>query len=154
MQPHTHHQLPTTVAMQPLNLQELMDVAARLTEILVEESGHLAAMKIDALKPLHEEKLRLTRYLEDSQKRLAADPFAIRRAPESEREELLQLTDDLSFSVEENFRRAATARAVNSRVMQAITDTMSEFHRPATYGRSGTPTSGDLSLSFNLNEKA
>ncbi len=154
MQP-TPHQLPSAAIMQRMSIEELMDVTLRLSDILLEEGELISAMRFKELPRLHDEKLKLTSVLELYQQRLASDPGFVRHADHETREELLLRSDDLALSVEENFRKVSAARAVNSRVMQAIMDVMSDQHRPSTYGRDALAApSPDLALSMNLNQKA
>lgn len=154
-QPHPMHKLPNAAAFAGMTMDGLLDATQRMCEILSEESEHLAAMRIEPLAKLNQEKTKLTKQLETYQMLMASDPQFVLRADEKTREELLLLVDDLAVVTEENFRRTATARAVNQRVMQAIMDVVSENHRPATYGRSGqTASSADLTMSINLNQQA
>ncbi|MFM9891154.1 MAG: hypothetical protein ACKVOE_11055 [Rickettsiales bacterium] len=141
--------------MQPISLRDLTQAAQQLSELLMLEGEHLRAMRVGELAALQEEKLRLTRLLETAQAHIAADKNFLGNARANEREELLLLADDLAYAVEENFRHASVARAVNRRVMQAITDVMSDQQRPATYDRMGLANSkSNLTLSLNLNERA
>ncbi|MES2984046.1 MAG: hypothetical protein V4735_02535 [Pseudomonadota bacterium] len=156
MQPnHPQHRLPTAAVMATLNIDELMNATLRLSDILAEETAMLVEMRFNDLPKTHEEKVKLTRLLEQYQNRMASDPSFMNGADEKTREELLMLADDLAYNVEENFRRTAVARAVNERVMQAIMDVLGEKHRPGTYGANGQSNhSHDLALSLNLNQKA
>lgn len=155
MQFHAQHALPKAPALQPISFRELTQAAQRLSELLMEESEHLRLMRVTELAAMQEEKLRLTRLLETAQATIAADKNFLANARPGEREELLLLADDLAYAVEENFRHASVARAVNRRVMQAITEVMSDQQRPATYDRMGlTNQSASLTLSLNLNERA
>lgn len=156
LQPHAPApHLPNIAALQSVSIDEMLDATQRLSELLMEEAEHLKAMRVAELAPLQEEKLRLTRLLETAQARMAADPGFVTKANAAQREELLLLADDLAFAVEENFRHVSVARAVNSRVMQAISEVVSDHQRPATYDRSGMASSrAHLTVSLNLNQKA
>ncbi len=155
MQMASHHALPNAAILAAMNINELIDATSRLSDILVQESDMLTNMRFKELPKLHEEKVKLSTLLETYQRVLAVDPSFVKKADPKRREELLLLTDDLAFNVEDNFKKVAVAKAVNARVMQAIMDVMSEQHRPGTYGRNGlTAQSPDLTLSINLNEQA
>ncbi len=157
MQPQAnhHHPLPQAHAIKVLSIDELMQATLRLSDLLQEESQLIQEMRFKDLPKLQEEKIKLTALLEMYQQRLATDASFVRSADEKVREELLLLTDDLAYTVEENFRQVSTARAVNSRIMQAMMDVMNDQHRPGTYGRTGAATgTGDMALSMNLNQKA
>lgn len=154
MQTHSH-QLPNAAALKSMNVDELMTVTLRLSDILAEESTLLDTMKIGEMPKLHDEKMKLTGTLETYQHAMAANPEFLNQADAATREELLLRTDDLAFNIEENFRKVSAARAVNARVMQAIMDVVNEQHRPNTYDRHGQASNmGDLTLSMNLNQRA
>lgn len=153
--PQQPRPLPNAAVLQSMSVDELMDTTLRLSDLLAKESELMSSMKIDELPRLNEEKLKLTAVLEIYQQVMANDPSFVKRADDKKREQLLLLADDLAFNVEENFRKVSVARAVNSRVMQAIMDVMSEQHRPGTYGRKGQASQNhDFTLSMNLNERA
>lgn len=138
-----------------MDLDELMDVTARLADVLEEETQHLQRMEIDALAKLQDKKVELTLLLEAYQRTLKAQPDLLKHADSGKLEQFSQLTDELTALVEENFRRTAVARAVNQRVVQTIIETVSEHNRPGTYNRYGNSSlKQDMSLSFNLNHKA
>ena len=156
MQPQPHlNALPNAAILQSMSIDELMDTTLRLSDILAKESELIGSMDYKELPSLNEEKARLTAVLEIYQQVMANDPNFVKNADDKTREQLVLLTDDLAFNVEENFRKVSVARAVNSRVMQAIMDVMSEQHRPGTYGRNGQAAQNhDLALSVNLNQQA
>jgi flagellar biosynthesis/type III secretory pathway chaperone len=147
--------MPNAALLQSMSVDELMDTTLRLSDILAKESEMISNMQFKELPRLNDEKLKLTAVLEIYQQVIANDPSFVKKADDKKREQLVLLTDDLAVNVEENFRKVSVARAVNSRVMQAIMDVMSEQHRPGTYGRKGQATQNqDFTLSMNLNQKA
>ncbi len=140
-----------------MDIDELMDVTAKLADILEEETRCLRAMEIEALAKLHAKKVELTLMLEMYQKMIKQNPALLKKTDAAKLEEFAALSDDLTLVVEENFRRTAVARAVNQRVMQTIIETISEQHRPATYNRRGTAGGTkpqDIPMPLNLNQKA
>lgn len=138
-----------------MDLDELMDVTARLADVLEEETSYLRNMELDALAKLHEKKTQLLLVLESYHRLLKSQPDLLKQADEQKLKEFAELSEDLTAVVEENFRRTAVARAVNQRVVQTIIETVSEQNRPATYNRYGNASiKQDMSLSFNLNHKA
>ncbi len=153
--PQSVHALPNAAILQSMSVEELMDTTLRLSDILARESELMDSMQFKELPQLHNEKTKLTAVLEIYQQVMANDPEFVKKADDKTREQLVLLTDDLAFNVEENFRKVSVAKAVNGRVMQAIMDVMSEQHRPGTYGRNGQATQQhDLALSLNLNQQA
>lgn len=154
---HMHpHALPDIeLPASTMDLDDLMDVTARLADVLEEETEYLRRMEVDALAKLHDKKTELMLVLESYQKLLKAQPDLLKQADAEKLAQFSALSEDLTAVVEENFRRTAVARAVNQRVVQTIIETVSEQNRPATYTRYGNSSlKQDLSLSFNLNHKA
>jgi hypothetical protein len=158
MQTHTQSsgsRLLSSAHMATMSIEELMESTLRLADLLMEESQCLTEMRVNDIEPLQAEKIALTNLLERYQIRMASDPSFIKAADENKRSELLLLTDDLAFAVEENFRRTSAARAVNSRVMHAIRDVLTEQQSVSTYDRQGQAGHGsNLALSMKLNQKA
>ena len=153
--PQPARALPNAAILQSMSVDELMETTLRLSDILARESEMITKMQYKELAPLNDEKLKLTAVLEVYQQVMASDPGFVKQADAKTREQLILITDDLAINVEENFRKVSVARAVNARVMQAITDVMSEQHRPSTYGRNGLASQKhDLALSVNLNQQA
>ena len=153
--PQQTRPLPNAAILQTMSVDELMETTRRLSDILAEESDMIATMQLKDLPRLNEEKLKLTAVLEIYQQVMAADPSFIKKADDKKREQMILFADDLAMNVEENFRKVSVAKAVNSRVMQAIMDVMSEKHRPASYGRNGLASQNHgLALSVNLNQQA
>lgn len=150
------HELPhIEVPAGGMDLDDLMDVTARLADVLEEETKYLRDMEIDALAKLHDKKMELTLMLESYQQLLKAQPDMLKSADAEKLAQFTELSEDLTAVVEENFRRTAVARAVNQRVVQTIIETVSEQNRPGTYNRYGNSNlKQDMSLSFNLNHKA
>jgi hypothetical protein len=154
---HEHgHELPhIEVPASGMDLDELMDVTARLADILEQETEHLRRMEIGAMAKLQEKKLELTLMLESYKKLLKSQPDLLKAADAQKLKDFAELSEDLTAMVAENFRRTAVARAVNQRVVNTIIETMSEASRPGTYNRSGhSNMKQDMSLSFSLNQRA
>ena len=156
MEMFNHHELPQVQTMPThIDIDELMDVTARLADILEEETGYLKGMELESLARLQEKKQELTLVMESYQKILRANPDMLKQADADKLAEFSELAEDFTRVVEENFRRTAVARSVNQRVVQTIIDVMSEQNRPATYNRYGnSSTQQDMSLSLNLNQTA
>jgi hypothetical protein len=152
----THHTLPNIdVPVLTMDIDELMDVTARLADIMEEETKYLRNMEVDALAKLHEKKMELTRTMEAYQKILRTQPNLLKEADAAKLEQFSLLMEDFTAVVEENFRRTAVARSVNQRVVDTIIEAMSEQKRPGTYNRYGSSNlKQDMSLSLNLNHKA
>ena len=112
-------------------------------------------MQIKKVAPLHDEKMRLTQRLEAYQRALDANPKALGENDPALEQQFVALSEEFNAIVKDNFRLNAVARTVNLRVVQAISDALFEEQRPAVYNRQGTASmTGDLTMSFNLNQRA
>lgn len=149
------HQLPNTAALAALSVDGLVHAVARLGDLMADESEAIQEMRFADLPKSYDEKLQLVQLLEAYQQRLSTDPSFLDGVDIKAREQLLLLTDDLAVGVEDNFRRVATARTVNQRVLQAIMDVMSEQQRPGVYDKQARASAqSDLALSMNINQQA
>jgi flagellar biosynthesis/type III secretory pathway chaperone len=154
MQPH-QHQLPKPPSPSGMSPADMMKSALRLREILEQENALLTRMKIREIGVFTEEKNKLSMRLEYYQRLLASDPVFIAGIDNAQREALLVATDELSYAIEENMHRTLVARAANQRVMQTITEALTDHHRLNTYGKRGQATSvGGDTISLSLNQKA
>lgn len=158
MNPSPHfHRLPNRPAapVADMDVYELIAVTARLKDLLLRETAYLKQMEVKEIARLQEEKQKLTKAMEQYQQLIAARPELVRALDAESREELATLTEEFSRAVAENMQRTAVARAVNQRVVQAIMEVVTEQHHVGTYNKYGSAMApGDLSVSFNLNEKA
>lgn len=144
-------------ALLTFNVEELMAVSIRLAEIMDEESKLLAAMDINGMAKLHPEKLKLTQILESYQAFLRAQPDVMENVSSDMREKLLKVIIGFGQVMEHNFRQVTTAKVVNHKVVQAITDSLAEqqhltvYNKAGQHFRAGAQMSG---VSINLNQKA
>jgi flagellar biosynthesis/type III secretory pathway chaperone len=148
-------QAAVNAPLPPMMLDDLLAATTRLTELMREEGALLDVARYRDIAGLHGEKESLLKLLETHQERLQGNALGLQQFEVAKREELLRRTDALAEMAVENGRKLAVARAVNGRIMQAITDVMSDQQRPNTYGKNGLSAPPDrLSLSFSLNERA
>jgi len=149
------HQLPPKGNFEALTLADMMQITARLNDILVTESDLLSAMKVKELAPLQAEKQKLSKSLESFQKRLATDDSLLATADTDTRRQLLTMTDTLAVNVEETMRRTQIAQNVNRRVLCSIMEVMADQQRTGAYGATGVANSGpEVRVSVNINERA
>ena len=149
-------ELPEIAIHDSIQVNELVAVTARLTEVLREESKELRAMRIRAVGELQDEKNKLIGWLEAQKKIIALTPEMKDRLSEAERAEMARVAEDFAVAVEENYHQASIARAVNQRVVQAINDSAHSSEHVNTYNAYGATRNGVASagLPFNVNQKA
>ena len=149
-------ELPEIALQDSIQVNELVAVTARLTEVLREESKQLKAMRIRAVGEIQEEKHKLISWLEAQKKIIALNPSMKDQLSDEERAAMAQVAEVFAQAVEENYHQASIARAVNQRVVQAINDSVRDRDHVNTYNAYGT-TRGTVStagLPFNVNQKA
>jgi hypothetical protein len=150
----TPRQVPPA-ALLMFDVEDLMATTVRLSQVMERESGYLAEMKITEILPLQPEKLELTQKLEAYQAAVRARPELVREMPETVREKLLQMMDQFGQIMADHVRRITVARQVNSKVVQAIFDSIAEQQQLPTYTREGTSgLTGSSAISFSYNQKA
>lgn len=149
------HSLPQAPLSHDMDVHELINITMQLRDLLTREAEHLKKMEVRELAALQDDKVKLTALLENYQRIIAARPELLQSLDADMREDLADLIDNFTRTVNENFQRMAVARAVNQRVVQAIMEVITEQHHPGTYNKAGSATApNNLSLSFNLNQKA
>lgn len=149
-------ELPELAIHDTIQVNELVAVTARLTEVLRAESLELRAMRIRAVGEMQDEKNKLIGWLEAQKKIIALTPEMKDRLSEEERAEMARVAEAFAVAVEENYHQASIARAVNQRVVQAINDSVRSNEHVNTYNAYGNTrnTVSSTGLPFNVNQKA
>lgn len=149
-------ELPELTLQDSIQVTEVVAVTARLTELLREESKELKAMRIRAVGALQDEKNKLISWLEAQKKMIMLNPQMKDHLSDAERANMSNVAEDFARAAEENYHQASIARAVNQRVVQAITDSVRERDHVNTYNALGTTRDqgGTTGLPFNVNQKA
>ena len=138
---------------QSINMENVMALVARLAQILALEVDYLEQMNVKGIDPLQNEKKWLTKAVELQLKRVQKYPYLLEEIAEEEREEFRDLVDVFNEIKRENHRRLMSAKAVNERVVQAITEVVNEHNRKPSYDGKGVPESKMDSVSVTLNEE-
>lgn len=139
---------------EEMRAADLIVLTARLAQLLAEEADLLESMKISKIPNLQHEKLMLTNALEAMKKHIAKYPEVMDELSDQERDDLESVVHIFNEVLEENYRRLSMARAVNLRVVQAITEIVQESTKGDVYDRSGITGKPVVdSVSVTLNEK-
>lgn len=137
------------------NVDEMITITRRLTDILSEEAGLLKAMKLKDIGSLQEEKQKLSKQLDSMQRLLAADDSPVRTLDLDRKEELILLSEGLEDTIQEALYRSAIAQQANARVVQIFVEAMAETQRTGVYGNQGQAAGATgAPISLNLNEQA
>lgn len=155
----TNMQLPTDpssygeVRSQPINMENVMALTARLAQIMAQEVDYLTQMDIEAIEPLQNEKNWLTKALELQLKRVRKYPHLLEEIGAEDRAEFRELVEVFEEVKQENFRRLKAAKEVNERVVQAITEVVNEQNQKPVYSHKGKAEQSIDTLSVTLNKK-
>lgn len=140
------------IRIQNINMENVMALVARLAQILALEVDYLSSMDIQAIDPLQKEKKWLTKAVELQLKRVQKYPHLLNNITDDERSEFADLVAIFNEIKQENNRRLLAAKNVNERVVEAITDVVTEHNRKPNYDGSGVPENSANSISVTLNE--
>lgn len=121
-----------------LQVADLIALTARLAQVLAQEADLLEAMQVGKIADLQDEKQALVGALDSVKKQLAKRPHLLRQMGAEEREDLAQVVGVFHAVLEENYRRLSMARAVNQKIVEAITEVIQENTRNEVYDRKGT----------------
>jgi flagellar biosynthesis/type III secretory pathway chaperone len=149
-------QLPEIEISDMIQVDEIITVTERLTDVLREESDYLKTMQIRKVGVLQEEKLKLISWLEAQKKMIALNPDMKDQLDALDREEMGEVVEDFTKAVEENYHQASIARVVNERIVQAVTDALQAREHVNTYTAGGITSAPSRmqSVTFNVNQKA
>lgn len=150
----TAQEMPAGIDLERVKVGDVIALTARLAQILAEEADHLESMKISKVADLQHEKIMLTNALDVIKKQVAKHPQLLAEMDEQDREDLTQVITVFHQILEENYKRLNMARAVNQRIVEAITDVVRDQSLKDSYdhkGQSQKPVT--QSLSVTLNEK-
>lgn len=146
--------LPDVQSFDALPIAEMIDVTARLTELLNQEVVLLEQMQVGKAGALQPEKIALTQVLEAQKKLIDTQPELLDEVPDHERALLRETVQDFHGALQRNVRLVAVAKAVNQRVVQAVLDTLSEQQSTGAYTKSGvTASAPQHGVSISLNQQ-
>jgi hypothetical protein len=120
--------------------RETLATLAELGRLLDEETGHVKAMRVVALRELQEPKARLSERLLEARARLVEDG-SDRALPPSLAHDLAAAQARFSAAARANARALAAARTVNERMLRMLAEVASTTGRaPTLYAPKGPAT--------------
>lgn len=132
-----HKELDGAVDFHQLRVEDIIHLSARLAQVLAQEADLLERMQVGKIAGLQKEKTMLTNALELTKKQVAKRPEILEDIDEETRENLREIVTVFNQVLEENYRRLNTARLVNQRIVQAITEVVSEQASRDGYDQKG-----------------
>lgn len=137
-----------------VRIDDVIALTARLAQVLAEEADFLEQMQVHKIEPLQKEKVMLTNALELMKKQMHRHPEMMEEMDPQQAEDLREVVGVFNHVLEENYKRLNVARQVNQRVVQAITDVVSEQSNKESYNQKGKSNSAATqSVSVTLNEQ-
>lgn len=135
-------------------VSELIMLTARLAQVLAREADLLDEMKISRISELQDEKIRLTNALESIKKQLNKKPELLDEISDDQRDDLRQVITIFDEIMNENYSRLNTARLVNQKIIEAISEVVCESAKNDMYDHKGTPNAHSTeSISLTLNQR-
>lgn len=141
--PHTPH----------INVQDIITLTARLAQVLAEEVDHLSEMQIPKIEELQSEKLFLVGALDAQRRLLDQHPHLLETIPSQDKHDLREVVEVFNGILEENHRKLMLAKAVNHKIVQAITAVVKETTQSKVYNGSGSTGAAPFeTISVTLNK--
>ena len=142
-----------TANQMQFNVNDIITLTARLAQVLAQEADYLQEMRVSKIADLQKEKLLLTAALDVQKRQFEKDNTLMDDVTEQEREDLTAVIEIFDTILAENHRRLLMAKEVNQRIVEAITDVVTETSNNGVYNDKGTPDApGRDSLSVTLNK--
>ncbi len=133
---------------------ELIMLTARLAQVLAREADYLDEMKISRITELQDEKIRLTNALESIKKQINRNPEILEEISDDQREDLRQVITIFNEILDENYQRLTTARLVNQKVIEAVSEVVCDTAKSDLYDHKGTANPNAVeSISLTVNER-
>ncbi len=117
--------------------EDIITLTARLAQVLAEEADYLEKMQVSKIAPLQKEKILLSNALALIKKQLPKDGSFMDMLEPEEAESLRDVITVFNEVLEESYTKLSMARAVNQRVVEAITEAVKETAGQDAYDGSG-----------------
>lgn len=119
-------------------IDELIDVASRLTALMERENAMLAAHDTNGITTLQDEKLALTRSYTTRVREMTKNPAQLKAVTQVVRAEMKTVLQRFDEVAKRNEIALKAAREVNERVLKAIVDAANaQVPRATGYSRTG-----------------
>jgi len=140
---------------EKINAPDIINLTARLAQLLAEEADLLTHMNIGKIGELQQEKMFLTGALESHRRLLVKYPHLKETISHQERQDMEGVVQVFEDILTENHRRLLIAREANRRVVNTITKVVRENATSSVYDASGIRGAlGSETLSVTLNQTA
>ncbi|MDX1974757.1 MAG: hypothetical protein SFT92_03680 [Rickettsiales bacterium] len=136
-----------------INVRDVINLTARLAQLLAEEVDLLGDMKVKKIEALQQEKHFLINALNTQRKLLDKHPQLVDTIPSQDSKDLEDVVNLFNDILQENHRKLLLAKEVNHKIVQAITEVVKEGTLSKVYDGSGINAVAPYeTLSVTLNQ--
>ena len=136
-----------------LDSQTVMLLTARLAQVLATETDLLSSMRVSEIEKLQKEKIMLVEALERQKRLIERRPELLATMSDDQALELAQVIEIFQAVMKENHRRLLIAREVNRKVVEAISDAVTEANQNQVYDKTGSPDISGGSIAVSLDKR-
>jgi flagellar biosynthesis/type III secretory pathway chaperone len=140
----------TRAAHERIDVEGIIALTARLSQVLAQEVEYLADMQIKELEGLQKEKTQLLDALESQKRHIDTHPHLLALLTDDDCLELAQIIEIFQGIMKENHRRLLIAREVNLKVTEAIINAVNEDAKTASYTHEGSAGKSKESISMTV----
>lgn len=133
-----------------IDVEGIVALTARLSQVLAQEVEFLAEMQIKELEGLQKEKTQLLDALEGQKRHIDSNPHLLTLLSDDDCLELAQIIEIFQGIMKENHRRLLIAREVNLKVTEAIVNAVNKDAKTTNYTKQGSTDSGQKSISMTV----
>lgn len=139
---------------EQVRVEDIITLTARLAQVLAAEADFLEKMQVGKIADLQKEKIMLTNALALIKKQLPQDESFLSTLEAEQVQSLKEVITVFNVILEENYTRLNTARMVNQRVVEAVTEVVREHTQQDAYDDKGKMNSAaSESMPISLNKK-
>ena len=138
------------VSSNHIDVEGIVALTARLSQVLAQEVEFLAEMQIQELEGLQKEKTQLLDALEGQKRHIDNNPHLLALLTDDECLELAQIIEIFQGIMKENHRRLLIAREVNLKVTEAIVNAVNDDAKSGSYTKQGNTGIAQESISMTV----
>jgi len=149
------HKLQPSNSKINLSLPEIISDIKRLKTILSEESKNMKNMNIEAVREVHEEKMKLIRKLELQKELVKKQPQILGKGSSQDIIDFAEASEGMEEALKENYIEALKAKEINQRIVEAVSKAVSDNRKKSLgYGKQGYGATGIVNRTENLAKQA
>jgi len=149
------HRLKPAKSNISLSFSEIISDIKRLKDILNNESENMKNMNIEAVRDVHDEKMKLIRKLELQKELVKKQPQILGKSSSQDVIDFAEASEGMEEALKENYIEALKAKEVNQKIVEAVSKAVSDKKRSSLgYGKQGYGATGVINRNENLAKHA